>query len=130
MIKNIYISLSSLKKSTIASIAGCLMGHTRIYCVLPYIAASYQPKYSKHMGTISEVLLQNGTEKGTDRHAAQSCSNIYFLRSLIYCFTSHSRIFHLYGDVTNTDEGLQNLGLCSVLWAFERGGIFIVPHLL
>jgi hypothetical protein len=27
-------------------------------------------------------------------------------------------------------EGLQNLGLCSALRAFEQGGIFIVPHLL
>jgi hypothetical protein len=25
-------------------------------------------------------------------------------------------------------EGLQNLGLCSALRAFEQGGIFIVPH--
>ena len=49
---------------------------------------------------------------------------------IIYCFTSRSRIFHLYGDVTITGEGLQNLGLCSALRAFEQGGIFIVPHLL
>ena len=28
-----------------------------------------------------------------------------------------------------TGEGLQNLGLCSALRAFEQGGIFIVPHL-
>jgi hypothetical protein len=27
-------------------------------------------------------------------------------------------------------EGLQNLGLCSALRAFEQGGIVIVPHLL
>jgi hypothetical protein len=27
-------------------------------------------------------------------------------------------------------KGLQNLGLCSALRAFEQGGIFIVPHLL
>jgi hypothetical protein len=27
-------------------------------------------------------------------------------------------------------EGLQNLGLCSTLKAFEHGGIFFVPHLL
>jgi hypothetical protein len=33
-------------------------------------------------------------------------------------------------DVTITDEGQQNLGLCSALRVFERGGIFIVPHLL
>jgi hypothetical protein len=50
--------------------------------------------------------------------------------ALIYCFTSRSRIFHLYGDVTITGEGLQNLGLCSALRAFEQGEIFIVPHLL
>jgi hypothetical protein len=30
---------------------------------------------------------------------------------LIICFTFHSRIFHLYGDVTITDEGLQDLSL-------------------
>jgi hypothetical protein len=58
-----------------------------------------------------------------------------FLRSyldwlIIYGFTSRSRIFHLYGDVTIAGEGLQNLGLCSALRAFEQGGIFIVPHLL
>jgi hypothetical protein len=39
-------------------------------------------------------------------------------------------IFHLYGDVTITGEGLLNLGLCSALRAFELGGIFNVPHLL
>jgi hypothetical protein len=47
-----------------------------------------------------------------------------------YCFTSRSKFFHLHGDVTITGEGLQNLGLCSALRAFELGGIFIVPHLL
>jgi hypothetical protein len=49
---------------------------------------------------------------------------------IIYGFTSRLRIFHLYGNVTNAGEGLQNLGLCSMLMAFEKGGIFIVPHLL
>jgi hypothetical protein len=38
--------------------------------------------------------------------------------------------FHLYGDVTIASEGLQNLGLCSALMAFEQGEVFIVPHLL
>jgi hypothetical protein len=33
-------------------------------------------------------------------------------------------------DFTIADEGLQNLGLCSALRAFEQRGIFIVPHLL
>jgi hypothetical protein len=49
---------------------------------------------------------------------------------IISGFTSRSRIFHLYGNVTNAGEGLQNLGLCSAIRAFEQGGIFIVPHLL
>jgi hypothetical protein len=40
------------------------------------------------------------------------------------------KIFHLYGDVTITGEGLQNLSLCSALRAFEQEGLFIVPHLL
>jgi hypothetical protein len=44
--------------------------------------------------------------------------------------TSRSRIFHLYVHVTITGEGLQNLGQCSALRAFEQGGIFIVPQLL
>jgi hypothetical protein len=51
------------------------------------------------------------------------------LWALLY-FTTRSRIFHLYGDVTIASEWLQNLGLCSVFRAFEQGGIFIVSHLL
>jgi hypothetical protein len=37
----------------------------------------------------------------------------WFWRLIIYGFTSHSRIFHLNGDVTNAGKALQNLGLCS-----------------
>jgi hypothetical protein len=43
-----------------------------------------------------------------------------FIYLLIYCFTSHSRIFHLYGEVITAGEELQNLGLCSALRAFEQ----------
>jgi hypothetical protein len=42
-----------------------------------------------------------------------------------YCFTSSSRFFHLYEDVTITVEGLENLGLCSALRAFEQGGVLL-----
>jgi hypothetical protein len=45
-------------------------------------------------------------------------------------FTSLERIFHLYGNVTITGEGMQNLGQCSALRAYEQGGIFFLPHLL
>jgi hypothetical protein len=45
---------------------------------------------------------------------------------IIYGFTPRSIhvIVHL------TGEGLQSLGICSTLGAFEQGRIFIVPHLL
>jgi hypothetical protein len=37
---------------------------------------------------------------------------IWKIGLIIYCFKSRSRIFHLvYGDVTITSEGQQNLGL-------------------
>jgi hypothetical protein len=39
---------------------------------------------------------------------------------IIYSFTSRSRVFHLYGDVTIAGERLQNLGLRSALRAFEH----------
>jgi hypothetical protein len=60
-----------------------------------------------------------------------SFSNLYFLQDLwfdwliIYGFTSRSRIFHLYGDVTIASEGLQNFWpmLCAQgLWA--RRGLY------
>jgi hypothetical protein len=38
------------------------------------------------------------------------------------------RIFHLSGDVIIAGEGLQKLGLCSALNAFEQGGISIMKH--
>jgi hypothetical protein len=50
--------------------------------------------------------------------------------TIIFWFTSRLRIFHLYGDVTITGKGLQKLGLCLALRAFEQGGIFILPQLL
>jgi hypothetical protein len=53
---------------------------------------------------------------------------IIFSWLIVYCFTSRWRIFHLHGDVTIADEGLQNLGLCSVFRAFGQGGSFISYH--
>jgi hypothetical protein len=35
--------------------------------------------------------------------------------------------FHFYGDITITDEGLQDLGLCSAHRAFEQEGIYPTP---
>jgi hypothetical protein len=51
---------------------------------------------------------------------------------VVFLFVCMFTVFHptLYGDVTIIGEGLQNLGLCSALRAFDQGGIFIMPHLL
>jgi hypothetical protein len=61
-------------------------------------------------------------------HADRFWNTIDWL--IIYCFTSHLKIFHLflYGNVTITSEGLWNLSLCLALRAFEQRVIFIVPH--
>jgi hypothetical protein len=44
---------------------------------------------------------------------------ILWYRLPIYCFMSGWRIFHLYGDILS-GGGLQNLGLCLALRAFEQ----------
>jgi hypothetical protein len=76
------------------------------------------------------------------REIQRSCKHYWFtyIATCIQChfvclfvclrFTSRSKNFHLYGHVTITGGGLQNLDLRSALRAFEQGGIFIVPHLL
>ena len=46
---------------------------------------------------------------------------------LVGGFSSHSRIFHIYGDVTITGAIFY---LCSALVATEQRGFFSVPHLL
>jgi hypothetical protein len=56
--------------------------------------------------------------------------NWYLLIDYLRFYVLLKNIFHLYGDVTIAGEGLQNLGLCSALRAFEQGEIVIVPHLL
>jgi hypothetical protein len=48
----------------------------------------------------------------------------------IHSETNYLSSIKHHGDVTITGEGLQNLGQCSALRAFEQGGIFIAPHLL
>jgi hypothetical protein len=61
------------------------------------------------------------------------CNKYVYVKTFclfVYGFMSCSRIFHLYGDDTIACEGLQNLGLCSALRAFEQRRIFIMPHLL
>jgi hypothetical protein len=53
-----------------------------------------------------------------------------FIVCLITVLRPAQEFFTLYGDVTIAGEGLQNIGLCSALRAFEHGEIFIVSHLL
>jgi hypothetical protein len=63
-----------------------------------------------------------------------SCSKVS-LPSL--CGKAHSRaklpgvsLIMGEGSLYNTDDWAANLGLCSALRAFKKGGIFIVSHLL
>ena len=92
-----------------------------------------------HTKTKSELDLRNSKMYPYVRFEWNVCNHrrdengnwkFLFFSLIIYCFTSCSRIFHLYGDVTFTGEGLQNLGLCLALKAFQQVGIFIVPHLM
>ena len=63
------------------------------------------------------------------------CLFVCFFVCLFVClfvrgFSSHSRIFHSFGDVTITDKELQIFDLCPALMAIEQWGIFNVPRLL
>lgn len=47
---------------------------------------------------------------------------------IVYCFASHSRIFHLYREVIIADTGLQNFGLYRVTNNFKTSGAMWAPH--
>ena len=79
---------------------------------------------------IFKGVMSLGLSFFVEKYFIATIPNPFGVWLIIYGFTSRSRIFHLYGDVATAGEGLQNLGLCSALRAFEQGGIFIVPHLL
>ena len=48
----------------------------------------------------------------------------------VWGFSSHLRIFHLYGDVTIAPEDLQKFDICSAFMAIEQWGFLCEPHLL
>jgi hypothetical protein len=95
-------------------LSDCISWENRVICVV--LAAFEQ----------WEILLSCHT--CCDKGLSFLLCNINWL--IFHYFTFPLRNFHSYGDVTIAGEGLQNLGLCSALRAFEQGGIFIVPHLL
>jgi hypothetical protein len=80
----------------------------------------YLPKY--RICVFRQVYLFGNTTCNTKRLKIKIDSLI------IYCFTSYSRFFHLYGNITITREGMQKLGLCSVLRAIQQVGTFILSH--
>jgi hypothetical protein len=78
---------------------------------------------------ISNECLQAKKKIDSRIERAELLSNInpcFWLR--FYVPLKNCSLIH--GDFTIAGEGLQNLGLCSALRAFEQGDIFIVPHLL
>ena len=54
------------------------------------------------------------------------CLGGFFVRG----FSTHSRIFHSYEDVTIAGERLHNLTYARHLWVIEPSGLLGVPHLL
>ena len=48
---------------------------------------------------------------------------------IVYCFASHSRIFHLFREVIIADAGLQNFGLYRVINNFKTSGAMWAPNL-
>jgi hypothetical protein len=107
-------------------------------CMLRSFIYSPARNIASGSSNLSKLLHSLNNHRG---HCSQQTLFYYFCSQkvllihlfswlIIYCFTSRSRIFHLHEDVTIASEGLQNLGLCSALRAFEQEGIFIVPHLL
>ena len=55
---------------------------------------------------------------------------ILFVCLFVCGLSSHSRIFHSFGDVTITGERLQFFDLCSAIMAIKQWGFFNVSHLL
>ena len=56
-----------------------------------------------------------------------------FLQKMSICLfvwgvSSHSRIFHSYGEFTMTGEGLQIFYLCSALMTIKQWWFFNMPH--
>ena len=50
------------------------------------------------------------------------CVSVWFACLFVWGFTSHSRFFHIYGDVTITGEGLQMLTYARHLWPLSSEG--------
>jgi hypothetical protein len=86
-------------------------------------------RYKKGLDWLKKSEIRKKIVKSVKEPKTQILCHDYWLIDYL-CFTSCSRIFHLYGDVTIAGEVLQNLSLCSALRAFEQGGVFIVSHLL
>jgi hypothetical protein len=65
--------------------------------------------YNKVLNWVVVPQIQNGFHPlYWYKHCWKVCfSNVMIDWLIIYCFTSRSRIFHLYGDVTIAGEGLQ-----------------------
>ena len=50
---------------------------------------------------------------------------LLFVRLFAWCFTAHSRIFHSYGDVIITCEGLQSLTYTRHSWTLSNRGSLV-----
>ena len=69
-------------------------------------------------GTIKIPLLH----KSHKRWACKPSWGTVFVCLFVCCLSPHSIIFHLYGDVTITDEGLQILTYARYSWPLSNEG--------
>ena len=83
------------------------------------------------MVKIVNKFWTNATFSRTDKRGTLSTFNlftkfIYWL--VVYCYTSHSKIFHWYGDITISCDELKISGICLVLIAYGQEGILTIPQ--
>ena len=91
---------------------------------------------------LSNVLQYVKLQKKCGIHAYKTTSHVFFvnrlyLNSVETCMmccisyaslSSHSRMFHSYGDVTIAGEGLQIFTYARHSWTLSSGVFFNVPH--
>ena len=74
------------------------------------------------------LLISGSSRKGNlqnwHRLSYKSIKEFMYTSQNLYIFWSHSRKLHSYRDTTIGGGGLESLGLCSALIAFEQRVIF------
>ena len=90
------------------------------------ILVIFMVKWSKLLISSEQMQHFQDMTKGVHQVLVICISINYWL--VVYCYTSHSKIFHWYRDITISCEELKISGICSVLITYEQGGILTIPQ--